>query len=112
LRILASPDFNAGFRLYAPLLFSRVVFVLVLVLVSWRASACRRAPAEPVCLSFIDPEWSHGTSARKEIMEGLLREFTKETGIRVNHLPAPESVAEQLQLEQTASGKGSADRPG
>ena len=89
--------------------FPRVIFVFSLALISWCASACRRGSVEPVSLSFIDPEWSHDTSARREIMEGLLQEFTKETGIRVHHLPAPEAAAEQLQLTKRMLEKGSAD---
>jgi len=42
-------------------------------------------------------------------MDAALQEFTKETGIQVRHLPAPEAAAEQLKLAKQLLEKGSAD---
>ena len=66
---------------------------------------------EPVTVSFLDPEWSHDTTDRKLASDAALRKFTEETGIRVNHLPAPESSPEQLALisQLLQKGTGSPD---
>ncbi len=88
---------------------SRGVLAFSFFLASWWVAACRHTPAEPVSIAFIDPEWSHDVSARKELMDTALREFTKETGIQVHHLPAPEAVAEQLKLANQLLDRGTAD---
>jgi trehalose/maltose transport system substrate-binding protein len=54
---------------------------------------------EPVTLTFLDPEWSHDSRERRSISEDVLQEFTRTTGIRVTHLPAPENSPAQLALE-------------
>jgi trehalose/maltose transport system substrate-binding protein len=48
----------------------------------------------------MDPEWSHDRSQRRFLSEGVLRQFEKETGITVKHLPAPETSEGQLKLTQ------------
>lgn len=80
-----------------------------ILLVFWCVTACRHAPVQPVTIAFVDPEWSHDISKRKELMDAALVEFTKETGIQVRHLPAPEAAAEQLKLERQLLEKGRAD---
>jgi trehalose/maltose transport system substrate-binding protein len=89
--------------------FSRAVIVFGLFLFNWPFVACRQAPPEPTTLTFIDPEWSHDISERKELMEISLQEFTKETGIQIRHLPAPEAVADQLALIRQLLDNGTAD---
>ncbi|WP_051978986.1 extracellular solute-binding protein [Edaphobacter aggregans] len=64
------------------------------------ASGCHRAKPEPVTIMFMDPEWSHDRSQRSFLSEGVLRQFEKETGIKVKHLPAPETSDGQLKLIQ------------
>ncbi len=49
-------------------------------------------------LTFLDPEWSHDLRERRSISEDVLQEFTRESGIRVTHLPAPENSPDQLAL--------------
>jgi len=71
--------------------------------------ACRQSPRESVSITFLDPEWSHDTSERKELMDIALQQFMYETGIRVRHLPAPESVEDQLALARQMLEKGTAD---
>jgi trehalose/maltose transport system substrate-binding protein len=45
----------------------------------------------------LDPEWSHDSQER-HMSSDILQEFTRETGIRVEHLPAPETSTGQLAL--------------
>jgi len=90
-------------------LIPRAVFAFSFFLSSWCVAACRHAPAEPVSIAFVDPEWSHDVTKRKEHMDAALREFTKETGIQVRHLPAPEAAAEQLKLVNQLLDRGIAD---
>ena len=61
---------------------------------------CNRAKPEPVTITYMDPEWSHDRSQRRFFSEGVLRQFEKETGIEVKHLPIPETSEGQLKLTQ------------
>lgn len=58
---------------------------------------CRKG-ATPVTISFLDPEslWTLGN--HRMISDDYLQEFTQQTGIRVNHLPAPEDSAIKLRI--------------
>ena len=67
---------------------------------------CRQAPREPVTLTFLDPEWSHDSRDRDAAHEQVLTDFTRETGIRVTHLPAPENSPAQLALAKSLLKKG------
>ncbi len=72
---------------------------LAIALVCWAVPGCRRPTKGHVTISFLDPEWSNDTSkARKALMDAGLEDFTRETGIEVQHLPAPESAQDQLAL--------------
>jgi trehalose/maltose transport system substrate-binding protein len=59
-------------------------------------SGCHRDKPEPVTILFMDPgtRWLQ----RKHLSEKTLRQFESETGIRVKHLPAPETAYGQLKL--------------
>ena len=59
-------------------------------------SGCHRGKPEPVTILFVDPgtRWLQ----RKHLSEKTLRQFESETGIRVKHLPAPETAYGQLKL--------------
>ena len=48
----------------------------------------------------MDPEWSHDQSPRSRLSEANLREFEEQTGIKVKHLPGPETSQQQLALVQ------------
>jgi trehalose/maltose transport system substrate-binding protein len=66
----------------------------------WLASGplgCRKS-AEPVTLTFLDPEGLLDLGTHRMISDDYLQEFTQETGIRVNHLPTPEADRAQFQL--------------
>jgi trehalose/maltose transport system substrate-binding protein len=61
-------------------------------------SGCHRGKKEQVTLLFMDPgtRWLQ----RQHLSEKALRQFESDTGIRVKHLPAPETSPEQLRLIQ------------
>jgi trehalose/maltose transport system substrate-binding protein len=68
------------------------------LLLGFCLGGCRPSSQEPVTLTFLDPEWSHDLQVRRAISDEALQEFTRQTGIRVKHLPAPETSPEQLAL--------------
>lgn len=82
------------------------VFIAALVCLVAVLASCHQAVKEPVSLTFLDPEWSHDNRERDASHEQVLTEFTKETGIRVTHLPAPENASAQLELTQNLLKKG------
>ncbi len=67
-----------------------------LVLLSLLLQGCARPPVhDPVTLSFLE-EWSNKTFGEARQQE--LQQFTRETGIRVNLLPSPDSARQRLVL--------------
>ena len=58
---------------------------------------CKK-PAEPVTISFLDPEGLLDLGDRRMVSDPAIRAFTAETGIRVNHLPTPQDNRAQFQL--------------
>ena len=76
-----------------PIAFASFIFLLSFVL-----CGCRQPSTEPVTLTFLDPEWSHDARERSMLSDEALQEFTKQTGIRVKHLPGPETSLAQLTL--------------
>jgi trehalose/maltose transport system substrate-binding protein len=69
----------------------------ILLDVCW---GCRSADPEPVTVMFMDPEWLDDRPQRRHLSEEALRQFEIETGIKVKHLPAPETSRGQLRLVQ------------
>jgi trehalose/maltose transport system substrate-binding protein len=59
-------------------------------------AGCRK-PAQPVTITFLDPE-SQGVPGDHRMISDVLQEFTRETGIRVNDLPTPEDNGSKLDL--------------
>src|ERR1700674_2253412 len=70
-------------------------------------SVCRHPASTPVTLTFLDPEWAHDLTERNVLPDERLQEFTRQTGIRVKHLPAPETALDQLGMAQELLRKGS-----
>jgi trehalose/maltose transport system substrate-binding protein len=70
---------------------------LGVLLLAFASFGCRKAP-EPVTLTYLDPEGLLDLGERHMISDVYLQEFTQETGIRVNHLPAPQDNGAQLRL--------------
>jgi trehalose/maltose transport system substrate-binding protein len=81
------------------------VGALVLTLASF---GCRTSP-EPVTVTFLDPEGLVDLGERHLQSEAALQEFTQQTGIRVNHLPAPEDNGEQVRLALELLQKGASN---
>jgi trehalose/maltose transport system substrate-binding protein len=75
----------------------RPVLLVAILLFSSVLSGCRRAP-EPVTLIFLDPEGLPDLVQGRLPTEEVLQEFTRETGIQVKHLPAPEDNREHFLL--------------
>jgi trehalose/maltose transport system substrate-binding protein len=72
-------------------------FVLAGILLSGVLFSGCRKPAQPVTITFLDPE-SQGVPGDHRMISDVLQEFTQETGIRVNDLPTPEDNSSKLDL--------------
>lgn len=86
-----------GLRIPGGLLSKSFCSILISALLAFCLS-CSRSKPEPVTITFMDPEWSHDQTRRSVLSEENLREFEEQTGIRVKHLPAPETSQQQLAL--------------
>ena len=64
------------------------------------SSGCHRGKPEPVTIMYMDPESLDDRLQRQHLSEKALRQFESETGIKVKHLPAPETSQGQLRLIQ------------
>ncbi len=67
-----------------------------LLLLGVFVSGCRKS-AQPVTITFLDPE-SQGVPGDHRMISDVLEEFTRETGIRVNDLPTPEDNGSKLDV--------------
>jgi len=77
-----------------------------IVMIGLLLECCTRPSVhEPVTLTLLE-EWSNKTFS--EAREQELKEFTRETGIRVNLLPSPESARQRLVLWRELLGTGTA----
>jgi trehalose/maltose transport system substrate-binding protein len=79
-----------------------ICFVLLCLLLE---SCAKPSAHEPVTLTFVE-EWSNKTFSEARQQE--LQQFTRETGIRVNLLPSPESARQKLVLWRELLGTGAA----
>jgi len=80
------------------------VAAVCLILFFLLQQGCTRPSHEPVTLSIVDQQWTTENFHRAELQE--LAEFTRQTGIQVKYLPAPESAGEQLALWRELLGTG------
>ena len=67
--------------------FSTLIFAM---------NGCRPASRQPVTVTIVDPEWSQPDEMPRAERES--QEFTRETGILLDHLPVPETSLGQLDL--------------
>src|SRR5262249_7024519 len=84
----------------------RVLRLLIVVLITVGLGCSRESSHEPVTVTFLDIEWE-----APDRLPGLaqdLQDFTRETGIQVKRLPAPETSLSQLALWRELIQKGSA----
>lgn len=75
----------------------RVVGATALLVVAFALFGCKKT-AEPVTISFLDPEGLLDLGDRRMVSDPAIRAFTAETGIRVNHLPTPQDNRAQVKL--------------
>jgi trehalose/maltose transport system substrate-binding protein len=75
----------------------RLVLAVAAVLLAAVSFGCRK-PAEAVTLTFLDPQGLLDLGDHRMVSDTAIDEFTKETGIRVSHLPTPQDNRAQLQL--------------
>jgi trehalose/maltose transport system substrate-binding protein len=75
----------------------RLAAMLGIVLLALGLSGCKK-PVEPATITFLDPEGLLDLGDHRMVSDEAIREFTKETGIRVNHLPTPQDNRAQLKL--------------
>ena len=75
-------------------------------LITSSLGGCRHPAQEPVTLTFLDPEWSHDLTERNVLPDQRLLEFTRQTGIKVKHLPTPEPTLDQLDMAREVLGQG------
>jgi trehalose/maltose transport system substrate-binding protein len=68
------------------------------LLLSLILSSCHTAKPEPTTVSYLRLGWAQPDDLPE--MEPLLRQFTRETGIRVRDLPVPETTFDQLDLSR------------
>jgi trehalose/maltose transport system substrate-binding protein len=85
----------------------RLTKMIGISLIAVSLSACQHPAKEPVTLTFLDPQWSHDLTEGNVLPDERLQEFTRQTGIRVKHLPAPEAALDQLGMAQELLRRGS-----
>ena len=79
-------------------MITRLVGTVSVSLLLFGLGGCRPTPAPPVTVTVIDPEWSQPDvlpEAKKQSDQ-----FTRATGIRVEHPPTPETSQSQLDLSR------------
>jgi trehalose/maltose transport system substrate-binding protein len=80
--------------IFRSLMLVSAVAAVLLVSVSL---GCRKSP-EAVTLTFLDPQALLDLGDHRMVSDPAIKEFTQETGIRVNHLPTPQDNRAQFQL--------------
>lgn len=84
----------------------RIVGILGILLLTCGLGCARKSSHEPVTVTFLDVEWEG-----PDQLPGLardLQDFTRETGIQVKRLPAPDGSLNQLALWRELLQKGGA----
>ena len=95
---------NQRIRVYRFRAF-RLMRAAGVVLLALASFSCRK-PVEPVTLTFLDPQALIDLGDSRMASDTDLREFTRETGIRVNHLPTPQDNRAQVKLALELLQKG------
>lgn len=110
---VASMRVRVSGRTLPTALFGRISCFILSVFLLLFLLTCSRSKPEPVTITFLDPEWSQPevlrevagnsgnpkTSAPSRTRQTDETErFVRETGIRVEHLPSPETSLGQLDL--------------
>ena len=101
-----SPIRNIPDELPRRLHSAKIIGILAILLFSLGPGCSRPSSHEPVTVTFLDVEWE-----APDQLPGLardLQEFTRQTGIQVKRLPAPDGSLNQLALWRELLQKGSA----
>lgn len=77
---------------------TRIAGSVCFVFLSLSPHGDRPISKEPVTITFVDPEWSHDLTDSTLVADARLKDFTRQTGIGVKHLPTPETALDQLDL--------------
>jgi trehalose/maltose transport system substrate-binding protein len=77
---------------------AKMIGMLGILLLPWVLGGCHTSKPEPTSLSYLRLGWAQPDDLPE--MEVLLRQFTRETGIRVRDLPVPETTFDQLDLSR------------
>ena len=83
-----------------------LAMMISVFLIAMSLGACRHPAKEPVTLTFLDPQWAHDLTEHNVRPDVRLQEFTRQKGIQVKHLPAPETALDQLSLAKELLRKG------
>jgi trehalose/maltose transport system substrate-binding protein len=86
--------------------YVRRVSLAGILLLAILFAACHKA-AEPVTITFFDSDGRGVKGDHRMIPDSYLRQFTQETGIRVNDLPTPEDTASKFDLAMDLLHRGS-----
>lgn len=73
-----------------------IASVAGVLLLALGLEGCRTTTRQPVTVTVLDPEWSQPDELPGA--EQMSQEFTRQTGILVNHFPVPETSLSQLGL--------------
>jgi trehalose/maltose transport system substrate-binding protein len=65
---------------------------------AWLHAAGDGVDPRVATVTFVDPEWSKDLTDKTLIADDRLKDFTRQTGIAVKHLPTPETTLDQLDL--------------
>src|SRR5580765_7888329 len=84
--------------------FIKIVGAAGISLLLCGLGGCRQSPRQPVTVTIIDPEWSQPDVSPEAKQES--QQFTRETGIRVEHPPIPETSLSQLELSRKLLREG------
>ena len=82
----------------------KTVVILAILLLSLCSGCSKKSAPAPVTVTFLDVEWEASENL-PELGEDL-QAFTRETGIQVKRLPAPDSSLKQLALWKQILQKG------
>ena len=106
-RILKASNRKIGVVLPGRPGWTKIAGIVGILLLPFGLNRPRPSSDEPVMITFLDPEWSHDLSERSVLPpDERLQEFTRQTGIRVEHVPAPESGLDQLGQARELLRKG------
>lgn len=86
--------------------WAKIAGIVGVLFLSLSLNCSRPASNDPLTITFLDPEWSHDLTGLNVLPDERLQEFARQTGIRVKHLPLPETALDQLDVTRDLLRKG------